>query len=112
MNREIVHRIEMETAMRHALVREEFTLYYQPQIELTSGKVLAIEALLRWNHPELGLVMPAQFIPLAEENGLIEQLGEWVLQSACTQYHEWRKKEISCEYFESAVHAGKFYRYN
>ena len=112
MNREIVHRIEMETAMRHALVREEFTLYYQPQIELTSGKVLAIEALLRWNHPELGLVMPAQFIPLAEENGLIEQLGEWVLQSACTQYHEWRKKDIAPARLAVNISSRQFMREN
>jgi diguanylate cyclase (GGDEF)-like protein len=112
MNREIVHRIEMETAMRHAILRDEFTLYYQPQVELSSGKVLAIEALIRWNHPELGLVLPSQFIPLAEECGLIEQLGEWVLKNACIQFHAWRENNIAPSRLAVNISSRQFMREN
>ena len=112
MNTEIVRRIEMETAMRHALERDEFCLYYQPQIDLGSGKVKAIEALIRWNHPELGLVMPGKFVPLAEECGLIEPIGEWVLEAACTQFQVWRQQGIAPEKLAVNISSRQFMRDN
>jgi len=95
MNREILQRIEMETAMRHALRRAEFSLHYQPQIDPQNGRITGVEALIRWNHPQLGLVPPNQFIPLAEECGLIDSIGEWVLHTACKQYQNWRNMNIA-----------------
>jgi EAL domain-containing protein (putative c-di-GMP-specific phosphodiesterase class I) len=95
MNREIVHRVEMETDMRRAFERNEFVLHYQPQIELQTGKIVGVEALIRWNHPTQGLILPQQFIPLAEECGLIERLGEWILRTACEQYRAWCLQDLS-----------------
>lgn len=112
MNRELVRRIELETAMRHALEREEFCLYYQPQIDLRNGKIMAIEALIRWNHPELGVVKPGKFIPLAEECGLIEPIGEWVLKTACKQYQEWREMNIAAVRLAVNISSRQFMREN
>ena len=84
-----VERFTMENHLRRALERGQFEVYYQPQISLVSGKILGAEALIRWNHPELGLVSPARFIPMAEETGLIVQIGEWVLRQAALQAMQW-----------------------
>lgn len=81
----------MTTELRHALSKQEFELYYQPQYDLTSGKIIGIEALLRWNHPAHGLVYPTRFIPLAEDSGVIVSIGEWVLRTACRQSVAWQK---------------------
>lgn len=82
-------RLVMENHLRHALDRDEFILYYQPQVAVESGKVTAVEALLRWQHPQRGLVAPGEFISLLEENGLIVPVGKWVLQTACQQGRLW-----------------------
>jgi diguanylate cyclase (GGDEF)-like protein/PAS domain S-box-containing protein len=91
MNRRTLERISLRTKLSHALERQELSLHYQPQVDLQSGRIIGAEALLRWNQPVLGMVSPAQFIPIAEENGLIATIGEWVLREACRQNQEWRK---------------------
>jgi diguanylate cyclase (GGDEF)-like protein/PAS domain S-box-containing protein len=84
-------RLSLENALHHALEQEQFVLHYQPQVELATGRVLGVEALLRWRHPEQGLIAPAEFIPLLEETGFIIPVGEWVLHTACAQHRAWRE---------------------
>lgn len=89
MNLKALDRLELETALREALDRQEFLLYYQPQVDLHTGRVCGSEALIRWKHPNRGLVSPVRFIGLAEETGLIKPLGEWVIRNACEQTRAW-----------------------
>jgi diguanylate cyclase (GGDEF)-like protein/PAS domain S-box-containing protein len=90
LNASALKRLSMETAMRHALEREEFQVYYQPQVSLRTGRITGMEALLRWQHPTTGMIMPDQFIPLAEETGMIVPIGKWVLRTACLQNIAWQ----------------------
>ncbi len=91
MHRHATSVLQLETDMRHALERGEFYVHYQPIVELADFKLRGFEALLRWQHPERGYISPVEFIPIAEETGLIIPLGEWILREACAQMNRWQK---------------------
>ena len=90
INQIALQKFELEKKLRQAIKENEFSLYYQPQIDTKTNKIIGAEALIRWNHPGLGLISPNEFISLAEETGLIVQIGEWVLRTACSQMKLWR----------------------
>jgi EAL domain-containing protein (putative c-di-GMP-specific phosphodiesterase class I) len=92
MRAEVADRVAIAQELRHALDRDELVLEYQPMVGVSDGSLTACEALLRWHHPQRGIVPPLSFIPLAEENGLIIPIGEWVLREACRQAAQWREE--------------------
>jgi EAL domain-containing protein (putative c-di-GMP-specific phosphodiesterase class I) len=95
LNIQAMERLTLENGLRLALERDEFFLVYQPQVDFASGKIIGLEALIRWQHPEAGLVPPDKFIAVAENSGLILPIGEWVLRTACSQAQKWRDDGLS-----------------
>ncbi|MEO1766205.1 bifunctional diguanylate cyclase/phosphodiesterase [Thiobacter aerophilum] len=94
MNAEVKRRLELETGLRRALREGQFEVFYQPQVAVENGCWVGLEALVRWHHPERGLVSPDEFIPVAEDSGLIEPIGEWVLAQVCRQINEWKRRGL------------------
>ncbi|MBT8081777.1 MAG: EAL domain-containing protein [Gammaproteobacteria bacterium] len=92
LNARLEQREELEVGLRHALVRHEFMLHYQPRIDLTTGRMIGLEALLRWQHPRFGLLPPARFLSILESSGLIHSAGEWVIATACRQLAAWQQR--------------------
>ena len=82
--------LNLENSLHYAIERDQFRLYYQPQVDITTGEICKFEALIRWQHPKYGLISPAKFIPIAEETGLIIPMSEWVLRTACAQNKIWQ----------------------
>jgi diguanylate cyclase len=107
-----INKLTQETCLRNALKRSEFEVYYEPQIEIKTGKIIGAEALVRWNHPKRGRVSPAEFIPMAEEMGLIAPLGEWVLETACSQTKAWQTEGLAPLRVAVNVSARQFERKN
>lgn len=95
LNVDAVEKLSLENNLRRALDKKEFLLYYQPQVEIKTGKIVGVEALIRWQHPDKGIVAPGQFIPMAEANGLIIPIGEWVLRTACMQNKTWQTQGLA-----------------
>lgn len=108
MNFQTLERLTMENSLRKALKREELVLHYQPIIDLYSGEIIGMEALVRWQHPEFGLLFPDKFIPVAEETGLIVGLGNWVLKEACAQNKAWMDAGFAPMYVSVNISARQF----
>ncbi|PKO33392.1 MAG: GGDEF domain-containing protein [Betaproteobacteria bacterium HGW-Betaproteobacteria-7] len=108
MNIATTRRMNIESDLRLALERDEFELHYQPQLDLRSGTIVGVEALIRWRHPTRGLVPPGDFIPIAEESGMIAAIGDWVLQEACRQLRLWQDKGIAHVRMSINLSTGQF----
>ena len=107
MHAKALERLQLEMDLRQALERQEFLVYYQPIVSLVHGQLTGFEALIRWQHPDRGLVSPAEFIPIAEETGLIMPLGQWILQKACQQLQQWKSQFPSIKLTVSVNLSGK-----
>ncbi len=110
MDARAAERLQLHNALQRALEREEFELHYQPYIEFASGHITGVEALIRWRHPELGLLLPHRFIPLAEETGIIVPIGEWVLRTACQQMKSWQAQGMGHLRIAVNLSARQFHR--
>lgn len=110
MNSKASKQFALETSLRHAIDNEEFVLHYQPRLAVDSLRITGVEALVRWQHPQLGLLSPAEFIPLAEDNGLILPIGEWVLRTACRQNREWQERGFTAMRVGVNVSARQFHQ--
>ncbi len=112
MTAEAIEHMRLEHDLRHALERKEFELHYQPQVTLDGGELVGVEALLRWNHPERGMVSPAVFVPILEESGMILPVGEWVLRSACEQGMRWQEEGLGAIRIGVNISAKQFHLKN
>jgi len=110
MNAQAVERLNLENNLRTALDKKELFLMYQPQMDIKSRKIVGVEALLRWQHPEMGLVPPDEFIRIAESSGLIVSIGEWVLRAACSQARKWQDEGLAAVSVAVNVSAVQFRR--
>ena len=110
INEKITRRLALEKALRKAVKLNQFVLYYQPKVDLKTNKITGIEALIRWEHPELGLVPPIEFIPLAEETGIILDIGDWVIVAACTQMKQWEQDYPNLNNMSINVSARQFWQ--
>jgi diguanylate cyclase (GGDEF)-like protein/PAS domain S-box-containing protein len=112
MNAQAVERLTLENSLRSALAKEQLFLMYQPQIDIATGRITGLEALLRWQHPELGLIPPDKFIRIAENSGLIMPIGEWVLRTACSEARKWQDEGFSAVTIAVNVSAVQFRQEN
>ncbi|MFZ2168307.1 MAG: EAL domain-containing protein [Methylococcaceae bacterium] len=108
LNIAALHKLSMENNLRHAIERDQLILYYQPKVNMREKRVIGCEALIRWQHPEYGLVMPSQFIPIAEDSGLIIDISNWVLEAACKQMHLWQQQGFKSLIIAINVSANQF----
>ena len=108
MQAAVTHRMQIENELRNALAGKQFVLHYQPQIDLRTGRIFGVEALVRWQHPQRGLIPPADFIPIAEETGLIDGIGNWVIDAACRQMQIWKSRGLPTMSMSINISAGQF----
>ena len=108
LDRQVHERVKIGNDLHRAIERDQFELYYQPQVDLVSGRTVGLEALIRWNHPTRGLLMPSTFIPIAESNGSILPIGEWVIDRACRQFRLWRDQGIAPQVIAVNISAAQF----
>ena len=110
MGVKVDERMRLEAELRRALENNELILYYQPQMNMRTGRISSAEALLRWNHPERGLILPGEFVPIAEDSGYINVLGGWIMSTACKQLNIWKTQGLGIDRVSVNVSAGQFRR--